>query len=79
MHHRIVVLQGNASSEHLVTCVTNSEMDILSRGAEYEEWGGSLRQFSYPWCFSDAYSSFTDALSQRSANVPGMPVNPGSC
>lgn len=48
MHHSIVVLQGNASSEHLVTCVTNPEMDILSRGAEYEEWGGSLRQFSYP-------------------------------
>ena len=48
MRRRIVVLQGNTASEHLVTCVTNPQMDILSRVAEYEEWGGSLSQFSYP-------------------------------
>lgn len=48
MPRRCVVLQGNASSEHPVNRVTNPEMDILSRGAEYEEWGGSLSQFSYP-------------------------------
>lgn len=48
MHHSIVVLQGNASSEHLVTCVTNLKWIFFLGGAEYEEWGGSLRQFSYP-------------------------------
>lgn len=46
---RSVALQGNASSEHPVSRVTNLEMDTLYLGGEqYEQCSGTLRQFGYP-------------------------------